>query len=109
MIDSCSPRKLEPGFEQIYSTRSDLITSTMKSAPGRSVVWISTLEGGCVSASIALALGGVAAARRVLSSWAARFCGFATIAAAPAAAPFRNPRRPTGNFLDFIVFILAGP
>src|SRR5258708_22930129 len=44
MIDSCSPRKLEPGLAEMYSKSRDLITSTMKSEPGRSVVSTSGLE-----------------------------------------------------------------
>jgi len=50
-------RKLEPGFEQIYSMPSDLSTSTMKSDPGRSLVRTSTLAGVPVSASRTAALG----------------------------------------------------
>src|SRR4051794_17843546 len=60
------PRNAEPGFAQTYSNWSALNTSTMKSAPGRSVICSSTLGslaascGGGVSAS--LALDGTAAA-----------------------------------------------
>src|SRR5258707_13150248 len=51
MMDSCSPRKLEPGFEQMYSMLSDLMTSTMKSEPVRSAVRTSAGEGVPTSAS----------------------------------------------------------
>src|SRR3982750_3926037 len=36
-------RNADPGFAHRYSKPSDLKTSIMKSAPGRSVVWTSTL------------------------------------------------------------------
>src|ERR1041384_1944878 len=35
MIDSCRPRKLEPGLAATYSKPSDLSTSSMKSEPPR--------------------------------------------------------------------------
>src|SRR5258705_11214378 len=51
MMDSCSPRKLEPGFEQTYSMPSVLMTSTMKSEPVRSAVRTSAGEGVPASAA----------------------------------------------------------
>src|ERR1700682_901233 len=36
-MDSGKPRKLEPGLAAQYSMPSDLMTSTMKSEPGRSL------------------------------------------------------------------------
>src|SRR6267143_487521 len=81
MIDSCKPRKLEPGLEAIYSRPRDLRTSTMKSDPDRSVVNTSTLEG---SSSFGI-IGAVA-------DWPGIACGaasveaLATSPAAPAAA-----------------------
>src|SRR5205809_5219505 len=100
MSDSCSPSKLDPGFAATYSIPSDLITSTMKSEPGFSMIRVLTCAG----------LGAVSAA-----SWASDGCGavpagaaprcafaagaVATSAAAPAAAPFRKPRRLREPFL----------
>src|SRR6266853_4164579 len=98
MIDSCKPRKLEPGLEAIYSSLRDLRTSTMKSDPDRSHVSTSTLEG---SSSFGI-IGAVA-------DWAGRDCGvaiaevLATKPAAPAAAPFKNLRRSMESF-----FAIAG-
>src|SRR3977135_3012209 len=93
MIDSCKPRKLEPGLEAIYSRPSDLRTSTMKSDPDLSVVNTSTLEG---SSSFGII--------RAVADWAGIACGaasveaLATSPAAPAAAPFKNLRRSTESF-----------
>src|SRR5262245_56580969 len=58
-IDSCSPRKLEPGFAAMYSKSSDLNTSTMKSDPGFSTVRSAGVSGasGSVSADSAAAEG----------------------------------------------------
>src|SRR6266853_5230430 len=98
MIDSCKPRKLEPGLEAIYSRPKDFRTSTMKSDPDRSVVSTSTPEG---SSSFGI-IGAVA-------DWAGTGCGaaiaeaLATSPAAPAAAPFRKLRRSTESF-----FAIAG-
>jgi hypothetical protein len=49
MIDSWMPRKLDPGFDATYSKSSVLMTSTMKSPPGRSVVRTSVSPDGSVS------------------------------------------------------------
>src|SRR5690242_10848693 len=93
MIDSCKPRKLDPGFAQTYSNPSDFKTSTMKSPPGRSAVNTSTTgEGVPDSASRAAAEG--ALARAGLASCARLCLGLTTSAAAPvAAAPFKKLRR----------------
>src|SRR6266481_2577360 len=97
-MDSCKPRKLEPGLEAIYARPKDLRTSTMKSDPDRSIVNTSTLEG---SSSFGI-IGAVA-------DWAGIACGaaiveaLATSPAAPAAAPFKNLRRSTDCF-----FAMAG-
>src|SRR5215467_7153298 len=95
MMDSCNARKVDPGLAATYSMPRDLITSSMKSDPGRSVVYTSARGGVLVSAAVRRAPGsGVAAAR----AWGCgAICGsaaegFATRAAAPAAAPFRNRR-----------------
>src|ERR1051325_7720417 len=105
MIDSCSARKVEPGFAAQYSMPSDLMTSTMKSDPGRSVVYTSARgAGGEVSAATRLADGNVVPGR-ACAVWAGACAppapGFATRAAAPIAAPLRNPLRFTEGFLDF--------
>src|SRR5271167_1710391 len=100
MIDSCKARKDEPGFAATYSKPSDLMTSTMKSDPGRSVVYTSIRGGGgLVSAAICLGDGSGVTVR----AWT--FCAFArgdgtTSAAAPTAAPFRKPRRSMEAFFD---------
>src|SRR5262245_46880712 len=91
------PRKLEPGLAATNSKFSDLITSTMKSPPGRSVVSTSTVEDGSVSRA------GVGA----LGEPGVEICGGAAEAAAgtSAAAPvtaalLRKPRRSTDSFSD---------
>src|SRR6516165_4168577 len=96
MMDSCNARKVDPGLAATYSMPRDLITSSMKSDPGRSVVYTSARGGALVSAAVRRAPGsGVAVAAR--ASGCGAVCGsaaegFATRAAAPAAAPFRNRR-----------------
>src|SRR5271154_5118714 len=99
MIDSCNPRKLDPGFAKRYSKPSDLITSTMKSEPVRSVVSTSKVDG--VSASATGDIAGGGPARRTSGGSASAALGAATNAAAPAAALFRKLRRLTGFFGDF--------
>src|SRR5580692_1258500 len=92
MIDSCSPRKLEPGLAQTYSIPRDLMTSTMKSEPLRSVVRISAgEEGSSASGEIGNAAGTLGAG----VAEAAGTPGTALIAAAPTAALFRKLRRLT--------------
>src|SRR5665213_1404244 len=100
MIDSCSPRKLEPGFAQTYSNPSDLITSTMKSEPVRSTVSTSTLDGVPTSASGDIG-GGAPGATRGGTVGAPTTAEFVASIAAPAAAPFRKSRRGSGTFLNF--------
>src|SRR5579883_1009506 len=94
MIDSCSPRKLDPGFEQTYSIPSDLITSTMKSEPERLSVNTSSFAGSPISASGGTGVGGTL---RASSSCARTAVGVAASAAAPTAALFRNARRSIGS------------
>src|SRR5215471_8720299 len=102
MIDSCSERKLDPGLAAMYSKPRNLRTSTMKSDPGWSAVITSTdPEMGPVSAARAAAFG--TATPRVCACWALARRGFATRAAAPAAALFRKLRRPAGLALDFAI------
>src|SRR6266545_1409078 len=99
MIDSCSPSKLDPGLAPTNSKPRLLRTSTMKSDAGCSMIReLSCGGGGAVSAD-SCTLPGDAGTDRVGA--AAGGCGsadaagavFATSAAAPIAAPFRNRRR----------------
>src|ERR1700719_3195968 len=88
MSDSCNPRKLDPGLAARYSKPSDLITSTMKSDPGRSVVRTSTPD-----ASVSASTGRAAGATK---GWAPMAPVVATRLATPlTAAPFKNARRST--------------
>src|SRR5580704_561622 len=93
-MDSCRARKLEPGFAQTYSKPRDLRMSTMRSDPGWSAVRTSAVETGAVSAARAAAEGIATCACCALTE-----DGLTASAAAPAAVPFRKPRR-----LGFIVF-----
>src|SRR5579871_514382 len=88
MMDSCSPRKLEPGLAKRYSKPSDLSTSTMKSEPGRSAVSTSTFAGGSVSRASSGALAG-----RVACACCCAPAGCPAASAAPVTALFRNLRR----------------
>src|SRR5205809_3576911 len=97
MSDSCSPSKLDPGFAATYSIPSDLITSTMKSEPGFSMIRVLTCAGLGVVSAASWASDGCGAVAAGAAPRCAR-CAFAagavaTSAAAPAAAPFRKPRR----------------
>src|SRR5580692_923654 len=92
MMDSCRPRKLEPGFAQRYSKPKDFTTSTMKSEPGRFVVSTSGLEDGgstsCGSAGATAGFGSAGCLDKALE--------LATrVPAAPEAAVFKNLRRST--------------
>src|SRR5882724_4900682 len=99
MIDSCRPRKDEPGFAATYSKPRDLMTSIMKSEPGRSTVYTPTLGGGGPVSDATWLGEGVGATRRVSAPCASMIGGLTTSAAA-AAAPFRNPLRPTARAFD---------
>src|SRR5580693_4079725 len=102
MSDSCRLRKLEPGFDARYSKPSDLITSTIKSEPGRSVVSTSTFEG--ASASAAGTAGAAAAGLGPAKGCAAIAPALAaSVAIPPAAAPLRNLRRSTKDVSDFFM------
>src|SRR5216684_551343 len=99
MTDSCRPRKLEPGLEQMYSMPSVLMTSTMKSEPVRSAVRTSAPDGVPISASGDIAGGGLEP-----RSGAGCFAGTAEVAAsaaAPAAALRRKSRRGMPLFFCF--------
>src|SRR6187431_1437447 len=100
MIDSCNPRNVEPGLAATYSKPSDLITSIMKSDPGRSVVYVAMRGGGgLVSAAASVPEGSGVAGGVGVCDCAIDTEGWATNAAAPAAAPLRKSRRSTEPFL----------
>src|SRR5688572_12078689 len=108
MIDSCRLRKLEPGLVVMYSRSSVLMTSYMKSEPGRSI----TMSPECGLSFFPLpgswpgAFGAGASCRAASGDWA-RTVGVAR--AAEAAADFRKVRRSTPDFLaSSIVFLLLG-
>src|SRR5579884_4084773 len=82
-IDSWRPRQLEAGLAAAYSMLRDLMTSIMKSAPGRSLVRTST------RAAAAVSLAGTAAR----TCWARPMDCDAAMAAAPVAALRTKPRR----------------
>src|SRR5262249_59429658 len=98
MKDSCRPSKLEPGFPATYSSSISFRTWTMRSDPDR---WTArTLTGGrtAVASLATCSWVGAGTAAAVLVPLCAAACGVsvtrdAALAAAPAAAPFRKPRR----------------
>src|ERR1700688_2827049 len=90
----------------MYSKPRDFSTSTMKSEPGRSAVRTSAADPtGPVSSASAFADGTVTA-RRVAGSCASMGVLPAASAAAPAAAPFRKPRR-ASDFPDFRMTLIS--
>src|SRR5664279_578785 len=85
----------------MYSMPSDLITSTMKSAPGHSVVSTSAVDGFPASASFDI---GGAVFTCAACDW--EVCAAADTppvasTAAPAAEPLMKSRRLMASFLDF--------
>src|ERR1700719_4704219 len=104
--DSCKPSNVEPGLEAQYSILSDLSTSTMKSEPGCSTIRESESSptGAPVSVAKVVALG-VALPLRGRACWACTAAGFTASAAAPAAAPFKKPRRPTEVLSDLLIVL----
>src|SRR5262245_29076080 len=105
MMDSCNPWKLEPGSVVMYSRFKVFSTSTMKSEPGRSTILASSAGGGPTSAASCAREGTTAAGRAGAASCAVAAGVFATSAAAPAAAPFRKPRRFTDPFFDLVMVV----
>src|SRR5580704_1603147 len=104
MSDSCSDSKVDPGLAVRYSILSVLRTSTMKSEPGFSMMRaLAAGRAAPVSRATADPLGACAVALppRPAGCWALVSSGLAAKAAAPTAAPFRKPRRPTERFVDF--------
>src|SRR3954466_6479612 len=104
MTESCSERKLEPGFDAMYSMPSCLMQSTMKSEPQLSWVSVCTCEG--VPFSPAAAGGG--AVRGAAGAVCASAAGIGLVRpAAPAtAAPLRKFRRPTVEVVLAILRLL---
>src|SRR5215471_21154843 len=103
-MDSCRPRKLDPGLAKMYSNPRVRRTSTMKSEPGCSAVRTSTLGTGSFSAVATAALAEPVAP----ACWADTAGGEATRAAAPHAVPFRKLRRPTEVFFEMAMGPLPG-
>src|SRR5437868_9761226 len=99
------PRKLEPGLEATYSNPRDLITSTMKSEPGRSAVETWGSDAGSDSR------GGTAGSfadcdvkdccARAVPVLATKVATLPTVPAA--AAAFKKVRRPTPRLSDFFM------
>src|SRR5689334_13191113 len=96
-------RKLEPGFEAIYSTPSDLMQSTMKSEPQLSCVSISTCGTAPVSPS---GEGGGVTGRGATGACAWPAIGLASVAAPATAAPRKKLRRPTPGRVDLVMALL---
>src|SRR6185312_10329977 len=102
MSDSCRLRKLEPGLVAMYSRPSVLITSTMKSEPGRSTT--RSLPSCAPSDLPACAPSFFSFAGSPCATWVAAaasgVAAAAAVAPAPAIAVFRNARRSTPGFLS---------
>src|ERR1700738_3385925 len=106
MSDSWSDSKVDPGLALRYSRLRVLKTSTMKSEPGFSMTRaLPAGRAAPVSRATADPLGvcAVALPPRPAGCWALASAGLAARAAAPTAAPFRKPRRPTERFVDFAI------
>src|SRR5215510_9725214 len=114
MIDSCRPRKLEPGLAATYSKPSAFSTSTMKSEPLRWLSRRTCTSPGPIASPAAVMIG--------VTPWAAGAgraggddCPVSsaldpTIAAAPARALFcRNSRRSSPSFFDFMDLLTPAP
>src|SRR5579884_594975 len=99
MSDSCKDSKVEPGLAARYSMLSVFNTSTIKSEPGRSITR-SAAAGRTFPLSRARVFCPGAGAFPRAGCCARASFGFAAKVAAPTAAPFKNPRRPTVMFLD---------
>src|ERR1700678_1970195 len=102
MIDSCRPRKLEPGIAATYSIPRLFMTSTMKSLTQVDCV-ISSSAGGALPRSpleggTAGTLGGRGGGAGGVCATAAT--GAATAAEPARATPLRKPPRPTDPSLE---------
>src|SRR5262245_34167278 len=106
MIDSCKPRKLDPGFAATYSKPSVFSTSTMKSEPLRWLSRRTCTSPGPIASPAAVMIGVVGAAGAAGAGGDVCPVSSAldpTSAAAPASAPFcRNSRRSSPLFFDFL-------
>src|ERR1019366_2195665 len=100
MKDSCKPSKLDPGLATANSMPRSLIVWTMRSEPGR-VIKRAAAGGRTLPASRASwswVGAGRAAAGVEEVRWASAIGAVVASAAAPAAALFRKPLRPTEFF-----------
>src|ERR1700674_3795834 len=95
MADSIRPRKLAPGFTAQYSKPSDLITSIMKSEPGRT--------GGNDAGPAEESTTGLAAAG-ASATWVWALALPANNAPTPPAATFRKSLRSWGLFSGVFMF-----
>src|SRR5215831_70976 len=97
------------GTPNIYSKPRLLITSTMKSEPGRSIVLASSTAGSAAGAAAGRAsIGADALPGGEVVCCAAAAPGFVTTRAALAAAPLRKLRRST-DFVFAFLLILSAP
>src|ERR1700722_16407231 len=117
MKDSCRPSKLDPGLAAAYSIPRSRTTWTMRSEPGR-VIRRTSAAGGrifpasrksCASVGAGApdgddGLDGLLGACASPRGWGDTS---AAAPAAPAAAFFRKPRRPTEVFGDFAITIFS--
>src|SRR5579872_2594353 len=103
MMDSCRDSNVEPGLAARYSMLSDFRTSTMKSDPGCSMTGVAAGRTAPASRVTCAPEGAWAPRGADPASCALAGSGLAANAAAPAAAPFRKPRRPTEFFVDFAI------
>src|SRR5437660_12404860 len=94
------------GTPKMYSKPRLLMTSTMKSEPGRSMVLASSTAGATAGAGAGLArIGAVPFLGGAGACCALAALGLVTAKAAPAAAPFRKCRRSTEP--DFVFFAIV--
>src|SRR5579872_3915446 len=114
MNDSCRPSKLDPGLAAAYSMPRSRTVCTMRSDPGRVIrravaggLTLPASRASCASVGLgALPVWACAVAFRCASTTGA----VVTNAAAPVAALFKKPRRPTEFLGDFaIMFSLLAP
>src|ERR1700722_7480885 len=104
MKDSCRERNLEPGLAGMYSKPRALMTSTIKSEPGRSTVRTATAPRGSTSAG---SRGEVAFCGAAARGAATALVPATRLATVPTAAPFRNLRRSCDVSDDVVAGVLG--
>src|SRR5262245_8510317 len=119
MIDSCRPRKLDPGLAATYSKPIVFSTSTMKSEPLRWLSRRTCTSPGPIASPAAVMMGVVGPAGAGEAGRAGEAGGDdcpassalePTSAAAPASALFcRNSRRSSPSFFDFLDLLTPAP